>query len=315
LSHRAPRWRAYAAPLALAAALQAPAHAGVLRYCDKPPERSAAEQDRLLRFAAVVKTELAASGASMALVARSGLDLSRFGHRYSHAGVSLRRSPETPWAVRQLYYACDEQRPRLFDQGLSGFLLGMDVPELGYVSALLLPAGEAAALERAALDKPLALALLGDTYSANAFPFSTRYQNCNQWVLELLARAWSADALTWPGTGSETLPEGVRASAQSWLQAKAYAPSVFELGSPLWMWVGALIPWVHSDDHPAADTETWRYRVSMPASIEAFVRQHVPQATRVEFCHNQRHIVVRRGWEPLAEGCEPAPGDTVVALD
>ena len=43
-----------------------------------------------------------------------------------------------------------------------------------------------------------ALALLGREYSANAYPFSPRYQNCNQWVAELLATAWRpAGAAGW----------------------------------------------------------------------------------------------------------------------
>ena len=73
-------------------------------------------------IAALVKDRLDASDARLALVARSGTDLSRFGLRYSHAGVSLKASSNAPWSVRQLYYACDERRPRLFDQGLSGLL-------------------------------------------------------------------------------------------------------------------------------------------------------------------------------------------------
>jgi hypothetical protein len=35
----------------------------------------------------------------------------------------------------------------------------------------------------------------------------------------------------------------------------------------------------------------------------------------VEICHNQRQVVIHRGWEALAEGCEPGAGDTVIALD
>jgi len=126
----------------------------------------------------------------VALIARSGLDLSRFGVRYSHAGFSLRASENTPWSVRQLYYACDEQKPRIFDQGMSGFLLGTDNPAVGYVSIVFLPTDEAAELEHAALDNRQALRLLSPTYSANAYPFSVRYQNCNQWVMELIASAW-----------------------------------------------------------------------------------------------------------------------------
>ena len=53
----------------------------------------------------------------------------------------------------------------------------------------------------------------------------------------------------------------------------------------------------------------------MPASIEAFVRASLPQATRVELCHKGRHIVIRRGWDQIAEGCITGPQDTVLQLD
>jgi hypothetical protein len=80
--------RTAALSLALAAAAAA-APAAVLPYCEPPPERDAAQHDTLLRLAARVRQELQSSGASAALIARSGLDLRRFGARYSHAGISL----------------------------------------------------------------------------------------------------------------------------------------------------------------------------------------------------------------------------------
>ncbi|HSW25259.1 MAG TPA: DUF2145 domain-containing protein, partial [Burkholderiaceae bacterium] len=85
-------------------------HAGSapLQYCDRPSPPSARQQDRLLRFAAIARRELEASGQDVALIARSGIDLARFNLRYSHAGVSLRASSNAPWSVRQLYFACDE---------------------------------------------------------------------------------------------------------------------------------------------------------------------------------------------------------------
>jgi len=288
------------------------AHAGVMGYCDEPAPLSAAQQDRLLRFGGIVKAELERSGAGVALIARSGLDLRRFGQRYSHAGVSLRASPETPWAVRQLYFDCDERRPRLFDQGMAAFVLGADEPSPGFVSVLLLPAQPAAALERTALHDARALELLGARYSANAYPFSLRYQNCNQWVAELLASAWSdnGDDSGAPGEVADR-----RSRAQSWLLREGYEPTVFDLGWRALMWVGAFIPWVHDDDHPAADLAQQIYRVSMPASIEAFVQRRVPGATRLEFCHSDTRVVVRRGWEPIAEGCQAGAQDTVIALE
>ena len=207
--------------------------------------------------------------------------------------------------MRQLYYACDERRPRLFDQGMSAFLLGTDEPSLGYVSAVLLPPAEAAELERAALDNRQALQLLGADYSANAYPFSLRYQNCNQWVLELLAVAW----------GHLDASVDARDRAQGWLKDRGYVPSVFDVGSRVLMWLGGLIPWLHSDDHPREDLERALYRVSMPASIEGFVQGAVPGATRIEFCHTDRYVVIHRGWDAIADGCKPGEQDTVIALD
>jgi hypothetical protein len=316
------RWRWYlacAASLAFFYPLSASASS---RYCDAQATLSAAQHDKLLRFSELIKTELAASGQAMALLSRSGLDLARFGIRYSHAGISLKSSPNTPWSIRQLYYACDEQKPRIFDQGMAGFVLGTDSATLGYVSAVLLPAEAAKAVESTALSNPQALALLHPHYSANAYAYSLRFQNCNQWVIELLATALGplkgSSALSQEDTQDEahsaTIPSA-RASAQSWLRQQSYLPSVVEVGSRLLMWAGAFIPHVHNDDHPEADLAQQRYQVSMPASIEGFMQTHVPGAQRIEFCHNAQHIVIHRGWAPMAEGCVPGPQDQVIALD
>jgi hypothetical protein len=308
--------------LLLAGAPFTPSQAGVLRYCDAPAALSAPQQDRLLRFAAAVKAELETSGQSLALIARSGLDLDRFGQRYSHAGISLRANPNAPWSVRQLYYDCDLRQPRLFDQGIAGFLLGGADPAIGHVALLLLPAEAAAPLEREALDKRSALRLLGRSYSANAYPFSPRHQNCNQWVAELLAVAWGGLAEhtgddTGTGAGAAAHDDGdrLRQAAQGWLQAQGYQPTPFELGNPLLMGLAGLLPWLHRDDHPADDLALARFQVSMPASIEAFVRRRLPGAQRLEICHSAGRVVVHRGWAPLAEGCQPGPDDTVTALD
>jgi hypothetical protein len=56
------------------------------------------------------------------------------------------------------------------------------------------------------------------------------------------------------------------------------------------------------------------FEVSMPASLEAFVRQREPSATRVEICHTPQHIVLRRSWAPLNDACVPEPGDELILL-
>jgi len=294
-----------AASLCVAAAGSQASSSDASRFCDRESPLSAQQQDRLLQFAAIVKQELDASGRAVALVARSGLDLARFGLRYSHAGVSLKASTNGPWSVRQLYYACDEARPRLYDQGLAGFLFGTDDPSIGYVSIVLLPPAKAAALERTALDKPLALQLLAGRYSANAHPYSLRFQNCNQWVMELLATAW--------GTLDDA--EGARESAQRWLLAQGYAPHPVPVGSHLLMFAANFIPWIHVADHPEEDLFALQFRTSTPASIETFVRERVAGAERIELCHDDLQVVIRRGWQPVSDGCRPRDGDRVVMFD
>ena len=301
-------WAAVAACALLAGGA---AQAESLRACAPPDTLSATQKDRLFRFGAVIKDELDKSGQRLALIARSGLDLSRFNTRYSHAGFSLKDSPDTPWAIRQLYYACDEKQPRIFDQGMLAFVMGMNEPTLGYVSVVLMPEAEAAAVERVALDKRTALQLLGATYSANAYAFSLRYQNCNQWVAEVMAAA-GGGLVDDEGLAKPVL---LRERAQGWLKAQGYTPLVLDVGWRPLMWATAFVPWLNNDDHPAQDQAQAVYRVSMPASLEGFVRQRMPQAQRLEFCHTERHVVVHRGWTPIAEGCVPGEGDTVVGLD
>ena len=287
--------------------------AAALRLCDRPATLSAPQQDRLLRFAAVARAQLDGSGQRVALVARSGLDLSRFEVRYSHAGISLLEGGNTTWAVRQLYYACDAQQPRLFDQGLAGFVMGTDDPGTGFLSILLLPPDAAAAVERAALDKPLALRLLAPRYSANAYPYSLRYQNCNQWVMELLASAWGG--LQPASSAAGAADDDSRARAQAWLAAQGYAPAPVQVGAHWLMAAGGFIPWIHFDDHPEADRLALQFRTSLPDAMARFVHQRLPDTQRIELCHDGHQVVVRHGWRPLAAGCVAEPGDQVVVLD
>jgi hypothetical protein len=120
----------------------------------------------------------------------------------------------------------------------------------------------------------------------------------------MLATAW----------GKIDATDQARAQAQGWLAVHGYAPSRVEVGNRALMWAGAFVPWLHNDDHPSDDIAQMVYRISMPASIEGFVRATVPAASRIEFCHTERYVVVHHGWEPIAEGCAPGAQDTVITL-
>ena len=288
--------------------LSAAAQAISFEVCDRPKDPSADQRDVMLRFGALVRDELAASAQDVVLVARSGLDLHKLDVRYSHEGVALRDNDGKPWSVRELYYSCEDHQPRIYDEGMSGFLMGTDDPDNGYISLVFLPPGHAAPLRTTAVDKHHALGVLGASYSANAYPFSTRHQNCNQWVMELLAHAWDAS-----GRDADTDADA-RTRAQRWMRAQGYLPTVFTTSTHAMTWIPDLVPWLANDDHPPDEVAHNRYNVSMPSSIETFVQARVPGATRVELCHAGRHVVVHRGWDAIAEGCVAAPGDRTLEL-
>lgn len=282
-------------------------------FCDRLQPLSVPQQDTLLRFAAIVRAELAAGDRAVdgagnpadggVLVSRSGLDLSRFHIRYSHTGVAW-RAITGAWSARQLYYACDEGRPRIFDQGMAGFAMGIDDPALGYVSIVRLPAAAAAALRDTALDTPRALHLLASAYSATAYPFSVQYQNCNQWIAELMAAAW----------GRLDDGDDLRQRAQAWLAQAPYQPAPVAVPSRWLMWIAPLVPFVHLDDHPPAERAARQLSISLPSTLESFARERWPDSERTELCHNSRQVVVHRGWTPIADGCVAAPGDRVIPL-
>jgi hypothetical protein len=170
------------------------------------------------------------------------------------------------------------------------------------VSVVLVPEAMARVLEQAALDKATSLRLLGQRYSANAYAYGLQYQNCNQWVAEMLAVAWGR-----LGTAQGDL----RPLAQQWLRANDYQATEFDIDNPFFMLAGMAVPWLHYDDHPPQAPGRQLLRVSMPASIEAFVRNSMPGAQRIEFCHTEHAIVIRRGWQHV-DGCHGRPEDTVL---
>ena len=84
-------------------------------------------------------------------------------------------------------------------------------------------------------------------YNMLAYPFSTRYQNSNQWVLEVI------EAVETHSTS--------RSQIQKQLMSKGYTPSVIAIDGFAKMGAGMMGGSVHFDDHPAAEQNNNRYSV------------------------------------------------------
>lgn len=282
----------------------AQASSAAFQFCDKPPKLSAPEQNNVFNFTSVVREELSKLNTNITLISRSGLDLARFQIRYTHAAILWQGDTPNQWTARQLYYACEEKRPRLFDQGLAGFIMGTSSPNEGYISIISLPPEAAQRLRTSTLDTPLALRMLAPNYSANAYPFSTRYQNCNQWVAEMLFTAW----------GNTDLTDTPRQQAQQWLQNQQYTPSPVPF--PNWMLLAsAFLPLVHTQDHPEEDVRNHAIQVSLPSNLEQFIQKTHPDSRRIEICHNGKQAIVHEGWAPLKRCEAESTNDRIIPLN
>ena len=76
------------------------------QFCANGKSQTVQQRDRVLQFAAVVRQALQESGEQVAVISRSGLDLSRFKLRYSHSGVLLASDGDVPWSVSWANRAC-----------------------------------------------------------------------------------------------------------------------------------------------------------------------------------------------------------------
>ena len=279
---------------------QATTSAAMAASCPAPREASAAELDALLQMTAMLMDSLQEQSPRVALIARSGLNLQALGLRYSHAGWLRPVGRGRDWVIRQLYYDCDTAQPRVFDEGLAAFVRGVASGTQPRLSVVWWPDEPTQALAQAVEDDGLALALLSPHYQAQAHAWSPHSQNCNQWLVEMLAA----------GLGGARN----RQAAQHWLRGQGYEGTTLQLPWVGWRWAMALLPHMGLQHHPPQNLQALRLEVSMPASIERFVQKRWPQAQRMEWCLRGREVVVRRSWVELDEACNAQADDEVRPL-
>jgi hypothetical protein len=158
---------------------------------------------------------LEATRSEVAIVARIGTDQSKRGIRYTHAGLAWRDHPKGRWFFVHELNHCGTGTSQLFDDGPVDFFLERP---FRYDAWVVVPAPELqrsiVALLRDGVDRDLH----EPAYNAIAHPFRTRFQNSNQWLLELVALALE------PG-GART-----RAAAQRILERRGFEPQRVRLG-------------------------------------------------------------------------------------
>lgn len=246
----------------LAAAIAGAALAG--QACDTTPPDTAAVT-RALNLAERVQQSLDATDAQVVIIARAGQDLSKYGLNWSHLAFAYREDMPAPaptlsphgarlgminaprtdgypvprphgtWLIAHKLNTCGTAEAAVYRQGLAEFFL--DTP-FRYEAAYVIPSPEVqgALMQVLANDRRL-VQWHSPAYSVVAYPWSTRYQQSNQWALETLAGALDPAANT-------------RARAQAWLQLHDYQPTVLHIDALTRLGGRMTRANVAFDDHP-----------------------------------------------------------------
>ena len=196
------------------------------------------ETERALAIARQTESALDASPAKVVLLARSGQDLTQYGLRYSHLGIAIRDPlTEHGWRVVHKLNECGTDQSHVFTQGLADFFMDhLFKYEASY--ALLNDDLQDHLMTLLKQDKTRLLSMHEPRYNMLAYPWSTRYQQSNQWVTETLALAMDPSRIR------------NREQAQAWLKYQDYQPTVLTIRPFTRLGARATRANIAFDDHP-----------------------------------------------------------------
>lgn len=263
--------------LLMIAVAAVPAWAG--RSCEERPISPQVAQ-KATELALQAQDKLDNSGASLALIARAGQNLSRYGVRYSHFGFVWRDHPKGRWRVVHQLNECGTDRSEIYDEGLANFFMD-DLWRMEAV--ILIPHAQTQERLAVQLGARKHLEFHNAHYNMVAYPYSTRYQNSNQWALEIIAAAEARDA-----------PVTTREQAQQWLKFAGYQPTELKLDTLTRLGARMTKANVAFDDHPGELRWSDRIRTVTVDSVFAFMAARDASVKRIE-------VVLQASSRPLMQ--------------
>lgn len=194
----------------------------------------------------------------VALLGRVGADLSSYGLRFSHLGFVVRDSARRRWTVVHLLNRCGTATSSLYDEGLINFFL--DDP-FSYEAVLAIPDASTQQALRRALNSALVWQLHEAHYNTIAQAHSLKFQNSNQWVLELAVAALAKGAVQ------------SRSAAHQHPLMQAHQPDVIRIGRLNRIGGGLFKANLTFTDHSLADRLKGEYAVVTVRSVLRFFDQ------------------------------------------
>lgn len=213
-----------------------------------------------------LKKALDKTQAQVALIARVGSDVRKYGFYYTHVAFAVKNFSKTKnqWTVFHLLNACGTASSNIHAQGLMNFFLD-DLINNDF--EVIVPTVEVQAKINQALHTKASKKIHSPHYNMLAYPFSTRFQNSNQWILELIAAAES--------------DQFSRQRVQSFLHKTGYQPTVIHVDPLEKLGASLFKQHIRFDDHPQIEQRHNSFSVVTVDSIQAWLKKnHQLQSVR-----------------------------------
>lgn len=240
-------------------------------FAGRPCEDSALDPRKAMKaleLAQKTKLRLDDSKAEIAIIARVGQDLSKYKLRYSHLGL-IQHMPDGTWSVMHELNQCGTANSELFREGLGNFFLD---DMFAFETLILIPSTELQQNLKLVMADGRAKSLHAVRYNMLSYPFSTTYQNSNQWALEVIAAAQASD-----------LKIETRGQAQAWLKAAAYQPDTLQISAATRLGARMFRANVSFDDHPFDRRMAGQIDTVTVESIVRFMMAKDPKTEKLVF--------------------------------
>jgi hypothetical protein len=224
---------------------------------EKPPTPSALENG--LNLGVKVSEALESSDVEVALIARVGQDLSKYGLKHSHMAFVVRDHPQGRWTVVHMLNHCGRADSGLFAEGLGMFF--MDTP-FRYEAMLVIPSAAIQTRLKKIIASDLPIQFKSQRYNMLAYPFNVASQNSNGWVLELLS------------AGLTDINIDTRLKAVSYAKVRGFEPTTIHLNTLERLGAGVTRQNVNFDDHPFGRRMAGKIDTVTVASVVTFLQRN-----------------------------------------
>lgn len=209
-----------------------------------------------------VQSVLERERVSFALIARVGNDISEHGLNHTHVGFVRKRQADGAWIVVHQLNPCASSSSGLFVQGLGTFMLDDLLTHEILIVTLREELGENLAR---VFQEGTPKKLYDPQYNMISYPgVPVKYQNSNEWILEILAYAQAK---------ARGLDLSTREDAHRFYLGQGYKGSLIRI-SPLKRALASVTSAnIRFDDHPLSSHRNGRYEVVSVKSVVDYLKR------------------------------------------